>query len=108
VQSVHGAPLGGGGGGGGDPPSAVSGAYRSLLGEPVPALVTTLLVALLKIASRTVCGEALVLPWRYNAATPAACGAAIEVPLIVFVAVLLVYHADVMLEPGAKRSRQLP
>ena len=33
---------------------------------------------------------------------------AIEVPLIVFVAVLLVFQADVMLEPGAKRSTQVP
>lgn len=31
-----------------------------------------------------------------------------EVPLIVLVAVLLVYQAEVMLEPGAKRSRQVP
>jgi hypothetical protein len=31
-----------------------------------------------------------------------------EVPLIVFVAVSLVFQADVMLEPGAKRSRQDP
>jgi hypothetical protein len=32
----------------------------------------------------------------------------IEVPLIVFVAVLLVFQADVMLEPGAKMSRHVP
>ena len=31
-----------------------------------------------------------------------------EVPLIVFVAVLLVYHDDVMLTPGAKMSTQEP
>ena len=31
-----------------------------------------------------------------------------DVPLIVFVAVSLVFHADVMLEPGAKISRQVP
>jgi hypothetical protein len=31
-----------------------------------------------------------------------------EVPLIVFVAVLLVYHEDVMPTPGAKKSTQLP
>jgi hypothetical protein len=31
-----------------------------------------------------------------------------DVPLIVFVAVLLVYHADVMLTPGANQSTQLP
>jgi hypothetical protein len=33
---------------------------------------------------------------------------AIEVPLMVFVAVLLVFHAEVMLEPGAKMSRHVP
>ncbi len=31
-----------------------------------------------------------------------------DVPLIVFVAVSEVYHEDVMLEPGAKMSRQAP
>ena len=31
-----------------------------------------------------------------------------DVPLIVLVAVLPVYHAEVMELPGAKRSRQLP
>jgi hypothetical protein len=33
---------------------------------------------------------------------------AIDVPEIVFVAVLLVHHADVMLTPGANQSTQLP
>ncbi len=36
------------------------------------------------------------------------CGVAIDVPLMVFVAVLLVYQSEVMLEPGANRSRQEP
>jgi len=31
-----------------------------------------------------------------------------EVPLMVFVAVSLVFQAEVMLEPGAKRSRHVP
>ena len=43
-----------------------------------------------------------------RAATPATCGVAIDVPLIVLVAVSLVAHADVMLEPGAKMSTTLP
>ena len=60
------------------------------------------------IALATVAGDAAGLPCRYSAATPATCGVAIDVPLIVFVAVSDVYHADVMLEPGAKRSRQVP
>ena len=39
---------------------------------------------------------------------PATCGVAIEVPLMVFVAVSLVFQAEVMLEPGAKMSRHVP
>ena len=37
----------------------------------------------------------------YKAATPATCGDAIEVPLMVLVAVFEVHQADVMDEPGA-------
>lgn len=36
------------------------------------------------------------------------CGVAMDVPLIVFVAVVLVYHAEVMLTSGANQSTQLP
>ena len=53
-------------------------------------------------------GVAAVLFARYSAATPATCGVAIEVPLMVLVAVLLVYQAEVIDEPGAKMSRQVP
>jgi len=45
---------------------------------------------------------------RTSAAAPVTCGVAIDVPLMVFVAVLLVFHAEVMDEPGAKMSRQVP
>src|SRR5258708_27264117 len=45
---------------------------------------------------------------KYNATAPATCGVAIEVPLIVFVAVLLPIHADVMFTPGALIFTQLP
>ncbi len=45
---------------------------------------------------------------RTSAAAPATCGAAIDVPLIVFVAVSLVCQAEVMLDPGAKMSRHVP
>jgi hypothetical protein len=62
----------------------------------------------LTIASRTVEAEAVVLPCKYNAATPATCGDAIEVPEIVFVAVSPVCQAEVIEEPGAKISRQVP
>ena len=62
------------------------------------------------IAEATVEGLAPPLPEmdRYRAATPATCGDAMDVPLIVFVAVLLVLHAEVMPLPGANTSTQLP
>ena len=62
----------------------------------------------LTIAAVTVAGEALGFVSKNNAATPATCGVAIDVPEIVFVAVSLVFHDDVMLLPGAKMSRQGP
>lgn len=43
-----------------------------------------------------------------SAATPATCGVAIEVPEMVFVAVFDLCHAEVMLDPGAKRSTHDP
>ena len=43
-----------------------------------------------------------------RAATPVTWGAAIEVPLMVLVAVELVFQADVMLLPGAKMSTHDP
>ena len=40
---------------------------------------------------------------------PATCGVAIDVPLIVFVSVVpLPIHAEVIPEPGANQSTQLP
>src|SRR5690606_4050078 len=45
---------------------------------------------------------------RMRAAPPATCGDAIEVPLMVLVAELLVNQADVIDTPGAKMSRQEP
>src|SRR5205085_431839 len=78
------------------------------LGEPVPALVTLLRVALLTIAAVTVAGEAVGFVSRNNAATPVTCGVAIDVPEMVLVAVSLVFHDEVMLLPGAKMSRQVP
>ena len=65
-------------------------------------------VELFTSAAVTVDGEAPGFVWRYSAAAPATCGVAIEVPLMVFVAVLLVLQAEVMLEPGAKMSRHVP
>src|SRR5215208_6009350 len=80
----------------------------SLLGDPAPALVTLFGVELLMMAAVTVAGEAVGFVSRNNAATPVTCGVAIDVPEIVLVAVSLVLHADVMLLPGAKMSRQVP
>jgi hypothetical protein len=78
------------------------------LGDPDPALVTTPVVALLVTAPATTDGVAEGLPCRYSAATPAACGVAIDVPLSVAVAVFEVCQAERTLEPGAKTSRHEP
>ena len=43
-----------------------------------------------------------------KAAAPTTCGVAIEVPLSDANALVLVYHADTMADPGAKTSTQLP
>src|SRR3954447_11695375 len=61
--------------------------FSSLFGEPVPALVTLPVRALATRASRTRAGVAVGLADRYRAAAPVTCGVAIEVPLIVVVAV---------------------
>src|SRR5258705_329233 len=60
------------------------------------------------IADVTVAGEAPGFVSKNSAATPATCGVAMEVPEIVLVAVSLVFHEDVMLEPGAKISTHVP
>src|SRR5438093_12308433 len=65
-------------------------------------------VVRLRSASRTCCGVAVGLPWRYRAATPVTCGVAIDVPLIVFVEVSVSHHAEVMFTPGANQSTQEP
>src|SRR5918996_5103828 len=70
--------------------------------------VTMLLVVRSNRALRTAVGDAPGLVWRYCAATPAVCGVAIDVPLMVFVDVLVRNHADVMDTPGANQSTQLP
>jgi hypothetical protein len=90
------------------PPPPPKSEKRRRFGEPVPGLPTTPVVALPTIPAAT--AAALWLPnWeRYRAATPATCGVAIDVPLMVLVAVSLVFHVEVMLEPGAKTSTQVP
>ena len=74
----------------------------------MPALLTWFKVALLMMAAVTVAGDAVGFVSKNNAATPATCGVAIDVPEIVLVAVSLVLHDDVMLLPGAKMSTQVP
>ena len=65
-------------------------------------------VALLVSAAATWAGVELGLAERYAAAAPVTCGVAIEVPLIVFVAVVLLYQSDVTSTPGARMSTQVP
>src|SRR2546425_1421939 len=70
--------------------------YRSRFGEPEPTALNRFGVALLTTAEWTAPGVAVVLTPRYSAATPVTWGVAIDVPLIVLVAVSLVIHAEVM------------
>ena len=81
---------------------------RRRLGEPFPALFTTPCVALEVIVEATWEGVAVGFVSRYVATTPATCGVAIDVPLIVFVAVSPDPHAEVIETPGANTSTQLP
>src|SRR5688572_9647821 len=83
-------------------------AYNSRLGDPVPMPVSLLTLALLTTPAWTVAAEAVGSVARYSAATPATCGDAIDVPLMVLVAVSFVYQAEVMLEPGANKPTQVP
>ena len=65
-------------------------------------------VALLVSALATSAGFPDGFADRYSAAAPVTCGVAIDVPLIVFVAVFEPYQSDVMLTPGALMSTQEP
>lgn len=96
----------GGGGGGGGAPSNTE--CRRMFGEPEPGLPTTPGVPLATMASRTCCGDADGFAARYSAATPATCGVAMDVPLIVLEAASEPIHADVMPTPGANQSRHVP
>jgi len=74
----------------------------------VPGLPTTLGVALEVIQVLVCAGVLFGLFALTRAATPATCGVAIEVPLIVFVAVFDPIQSEVMEDPGANTSRQVP
>jgi hypothetical protein len=90
------------------PPYCDEDQKRSRFDVPLGRPVNRPAVDALTIAFRTVAGDADACLCRYLAATAATCGAAIDVPLIVLVAVSLVDHVEVMLEPGAKMSTTLP
>jgi hypothetical protein len=77
-------------------------------GDPVPTFVITPWVARDVVAAATSLGAAVGTRCRYRAATPVVCGAAMDVPVMVLVAVLLVHHADVTFRPGANRSTHAP
>ena len=82
--------------------------YSSKFGVPLGTPLRMPDVALPVSAERTCAGVAPGFCWRYNATAPVTCGVAIDVPLMVFVAVLLPIHADVMPTPGALMCTQLP
>jgi hypothetical protein len=65
-------------------------------------------VAFVVKKAATEAGEAVGLAASTKAATPATCGDAMEVPLLMLVAVAPLLEAEVMLVPGAKISTQLP
>ena len=82
--------------------------YTSRLGEAVPREVSRFAVALALKNAATAVGDAVGFAASARAATPATWGDAIEVPLMVLVAVELLFQAEVMLLPGAKISTQDP
>jgi len=74
---------------------------NSLFGDPLPASETLPGVAAAKRAAVTWAGVALGFCPKNTAAAPLTCGVAMDVPEIVFVALLLVFHAEVISVPGA-------
>ena len=81
--------------------------FTSTLGELAGSLIT-FCVPPCTMALRTAAGVADGCAESSSAAAPATCGAAMEVPEMVLVAVGDVYQAEVMPEPGAKTSRHEP
>src|SRR5829696_7298230 len=75
---------------------------------PVPTPASLPAVARSRSAVHTAAGVAARWPCRYNAAAPATCGEAMEVPLSARVAVDPPTHADFTSTPGANRSTQPP
>ena len=75
---------------------------------PVPAFVTTPVVAFAVIVLATELGDALGEAARIVAATPATNGADIEVPSRTSVAVFDDGQAETIPTPGAKTSMHVP
>jgi hypothetical protein len=88
--------------------AGVSSEYTSRFSEPVPGFVTAFRVADDAIAEATSAGVIVAFCESARAAIPATCGAAIEVPESVRVALSEVCPADTMFDPGANTSRQEP
>jgi hypothetical protein len=82
--------------------------YAKRFGDPVPRLFTTFGVADPVIAACTCPGVAFVWVLRYAAAMPATCGDAIDVPVMISLAVSLRCPAETTLVPGAKTSTHEP
>src|SRR3569623_1662897 len=70
-------------------------------GELLPTMLSRPLDALSRSAAATSAGCKVGYVSRFSSAAPSACGDAIDVPLIVLVAVVPVYQAEVMFTPGA-------
>jgi hypothetical protein len=78
-----------------------------LFGVPAGSAITSeVAVDVIQVVTRLT--ESVGSALNANTATPATCGEAIDVPEIVFVAVVDVYHAEVMFDPGAKISTHEP
>jgi hypothetical protein len=80
----------------------------SRLGVPSPSPVSTPLEASATSVSVTEAGDSVGVPERCWAASPATCGAAIDVPDRVTVEVADAIPVETIPEPGARRSRQVP
>lgn len=82
--------------------------YNNRFGESVIGSLTTSGVATKRIRSTTWLGVRFGSCCRISAAAPATWGHAIDVPLIVLLALSDDTPADVIEDPGAKISRQDP
>lgn len=82
--------------------------YNSLLGDPIPASVTTFDVAPDTMRDATTLGAKFGSSCNSNAAAPATCGHAMDVPFLYVWAVSLAWPVERIWSPGAKMSRQVP